>query len=169
VPTMQQPQDWTEPGAQFVAPGVHRIPLPLPLDGPVAVNYYALEGADGLLVIDPGWVGPETEQAIAPRYGNPATDSTTSRSAWQHTTTEITTRRHSRGGRRWAAHCSLAEKSAAVSTVSSPMWEGFPIIRRCSRGAGQRDSLSVSHEMGKPGKGPTSPTADRTAGSTTVT
>jgi hypothetical protein len=33
--------DWTEPGLFTVAPGVHRIPLPLPNDGLRAVNVYA--------------------------------------------------------------------------------------------------------------------------------
>ena len=37
---------WTEPGAWPVATGVHRIPLPLPMDGLRAVNVYVLEGDD---------------------------------------------------------------------------------------------------------------------------
>jgi glyoxylase-like metal-dependent hydrolase (beta-lactamase superfamily II) len=47
--------DWTAAGAFEVAPGVHRIPLPLPSDALRAVNVYALSGADGLTVIDSGW------------------------------------------------------------------------------------------------------------------
>lgn len=46
---------WTEPGAWQVAPGVHRIPLPLPMDGLRAVNVYAIEADDGLTLIDGGW------------------------------------------------------------------------------------------------------------------
>ncbi|MFC7343346.1 MBL fold metallo-hydrolase [Saccharopolyspora griseoalba] len=46
---------WTEPGAFEVAPGVHRIPLPLPNDGLRAVNVYAVEDSDGLVLIDSGW------------------------------------------------------------------------------------------------------------------
>ncbi|MGH3879052.1 MAG: MBL fold metallo-hydrolase [Actinophytocola sp.] len=46
---------WTEPGAFEVAPGVHRIPLPLPTDGLRAVNVYAVQSADGLVLIDSGW------------------------------------------------------------------------------------------------------------------
>lgn len=46
---------WTEPGAWPVAPGVHRIPLPLPMDGLRAVNVYAIETEDGLTLIDGGW------------------------------------------------------------------------------------------------------------------
>jgi len=46
---------WTEPGAFEVAPGVHRIPLPLPTDGLRAVNVYAIESVNGLVLIDSGW------------------------------------------------------------------------------------------------------------------
>ena len=41
--------DWLEPGAHRVAPGVHRIPLPLPNDGLRAVNVYAIEDGDRLV------------------------------------------------------------------------------------------------------------------------
>ncbi len=47
--------EWIEPGAFEVAPGVHRIPLPLPTDGLRAVNVYAISSADGLVLIDSGW------------------------------------------------------------------------------------------------------------------
>ena len=46
---------WTQPGAETVAPGIHRIPLPLPMDGLRAVNVYAIEDGDGLVLIDGGW------------------------------------------------------------------------------------------------------------------
>jgi glyoxylase-like metal-dependent hydrolase (beta-lactamase superfamily II) len=46
---------WTEPGAWPAAPGVLRIPLPLPMDGLRAVNVYVLEADDGLTLIDGGW------------------------------------------------------------------------------------------------------------------
>jgi glyoxylase-like metal-dependent hydrolase (beta-lactamase superfamily II) len=46
---------WTEPGAHQVGPGIHRIPLPLPMDGLRAVNVYALESEAGLVLIDGGW------------------------------------------------------------------------------------------------------------------
>jgi glyoxylase-like metal-dependent hydrolase (beta-lactamase superfamily II) len=46
---------WAEPGAWPAAPGVLRIPLPLPHDGLRAVNVYVLSGADGLTLIDGGW------------------------------------------------------------------------------------------------------------------
>jgi glyoxylase-like metal-dependent hydrolase (beta-lactamase superfamily II) len=47
--------DWTEAGLFTVAPGVHRIPLPLPNDGLRAVNVYAIESGDDLVLIDGGW------------------------------------------------------------------------------------------------------------------
>ena len=46
---------WIEEGAHAVAPGVHRIPLPLPSDGLRAVNIYAIEAGSGLVLIDSGW------------------------------------------------------------------------------------------------------------------
>ena len=46
---------WSEPGAELVAPGVHRVPLPLPMDGLRAVNVYVLETEAGLTCIDAGW------------------------------------------------------------------------------------------------------------------
>jgi glyoxylase-like metal-dependent hydrolase (beta-lactamase superfamily II) len=46
---------WTEPGAYPVADGIHRIPLPLPMDGLRAVNVYAIETEEGLTLIDGGW------------------------------------------------------------------------------------------------------------------
>ena len=48
--------DWTAPGVYRCAPGVHRIPLPLPNDGLRAVNVYAVADGDGLTLIDSGWV-----------------------------------------------------------------------------------------------------------------
>ena len=46
---------WTEPGTFEVAPGVYRIPLPLPNDGLRAVNVYALAHGGDLMLIDSGW------------------------------------------------------------------------------------------------------------------
>jgi glyoxylase-like metal-dependent hydrolase (beta-lactamase superfamily II) len=53
-------QTWTEPGAHPVADGVHRIPLPLPMDGLRAVNVYVIETDDGLVLVDAGWAIPES-------------------------------------------------------------------------------------------------------------
>jgi len=47
--------EWAAPGVYPVAPGVHRVPLPLPTDGLRAVNVYVIEDAGGLVLIDSGW------------------------------------------------------------------------------------------------------------------
>jgi glyoxylase-like metal-dependent hydrolase (beta-lactamase superfamily II) len=57
--------DWAEPGAYHVAPGVHRIPLPLPTDGLRAVNVYLLAAAGSLVLIDGGWALAESRAALA--------------------------------------------------------------------------------------------------------
>ncbi|WP_280341964.1 MBL fold metallo-hydrolase [Nocardia neocaledoniensis] len=64
-PVVEQPAHWTEAGAHPVAPGVYRIPLPLPLDGLTAVNAYLIEAGPGLILIDPGWASRQTEMAIS--------------------------------------------------------------------------------------------------------
>jgi glyoxylase-like metal-dependent hydrolase (beta-lactamase superfamily II) len=57
-------QDWTAPGVFEVAPGVHRIPLPLPNDGLRAVNVYALTGSEGLWLVDSGWAIPAARDLL---------------------------------------------------------------------------------------------------------
>ena len=52
---MSEARAWSDPGVEQVAPGVHRIPLPLPMDGLRAVNVYVLETDSGLTCIDAGW------------------------------------------------------------------------------------------------------------------
>jgi len=56
--------EWTRPGLFEVAPGVHRIPLPLPNDGLRAVNVYVLHDSDGLVLIDSGWAIPEARDTL---------------------------------------------------------------------------------------------------------
>jgi glyoxylase-like metal-dependent hydrolase (beta-lactamase superfamily II) len=46
---------WERPGAHEEAPGVWRIPLPLPGDSLKAVNVYAIADGDRLVMIDGGW------------------------------------------------------------------------------------------------------------------
>ncbi|HEX5407756.1 MAG TPA: MBL fold metallo-hydrolase [Pseudonocardiaceae bacterium] len=58
-------RDWTEPGVYTVAPGVYRIPLPLPTDGLRAVNVYAVLDGDDLVLIDSGWAIAEAKDALA--------------------------------------------------------------------------------------------------------
>src|SRR5690606_15838297 len=55
---------WAESGAFEVAPGVHRIPLPLPRDDLRAVNAYAIEDAGDLVLIDSGWAHEKTQQQL---------------------------------------------------------------------------------------------------------
>lgn len=61
---MADRDDWTEPGTFPVAPGVYRIPLPLPNDGLRAVNVYAVEDGDGLVLVDSGWNIPVARELL---------------------------------------------------------------------------------------------------------
>ena len=45
---------WTEPGVEDLGGGVHRIPLPLPMEGLRAVNVYAITDPGGVDLIDAG-------------------------------------------------------------------------------------------------------------------
>src|SRR3569833_2820727 len=62
--SMSQRTEWINSGAFQVAPGVHRIPLPLPSDGLRAVNVYAIEHAEGLVLIDGGWALEESRRQL---------------------------------------------------------------------------------------------------------
>ena len=62
-------EDWTAPGAHLVAPGVHRVPLPLPMDALRAVNVYVLEASDGLTLVDAGWDILEARSLLATALG----------------------------------------------------------------------------------------------------
>jgi glyoxylase-like metal-dependent hydrolase (beta-lactamase superfamily II) len=55
---------WVDPGAFEVAPGVFRVPLPLPNDGLRAVNVYVLVTGDGLVCVDAGWAIPESKALL---------------------------------------------------------------------------------------------------------
>ena len=57
---------WTEPGVEDLGGGVHRIPLPLPIDGLRAVNVYAIADPAGIDLIDAGIaLVPAREQLTA--------------------------------------------------------------------------------------------------------
>ena len=56
--------DWLQPGPETVAPGVHRIPLPMPEDGLRAVNVYALEDGQQVTLIDGGWAVPDARSEL---------------------------------------------------------------------------------------------------------
>lgn len=55
---------WQEPGIYQVAPGIHRIPLPMPDGALRTVNVYVLEGDDGLTLIDAGWDQPDSRARL---------------------------------------------------------------------------------------------------------
>ena len=57
-------EHWTAEGAWQVAEGVHRIPLPLPMDGLKAINVYVITTDDGLVLIDGGWSIPEARELL---------------------------------------------------------------------------------------------------------
>ena len=61
---MSDAPHWTEPGAYPVAEGIHRIPLPLPMDGLRAVNVYAIETEEGLTLVDGGWAIEESRRRL---------------------------------------------------------------------------------------------------------
>lgn len=56
--------DWTTDGVFEEAPGVYRIPLPLPSDGLRAVNVYVLEASGGPVLIDSGWAIAEARERL---------------------------------------------------------------------------------------------------------
>ena len=57
-------EHWTAEGAWEVAEGIHRIPLPLPMDGLKAINVYVIATDDGLVLIDGGWAIPEARELL---------------------------------------------------------------------------------------------------------
>lgn len=61
--------DWTAPGVYRCAPGVHRIPLPLPHDGLRAVNVYAVADGDGWTLVDAGWALSAARELLASALG----------------------------------------------------------------------------------------------------
>ena len=60
---------WVQPGAYEEAPGVYRIPLPLPGDYLKAVNVYAIADGDEVVMIDGGWALAEAEELLAASLG----------------------------------------------------------------------------------------------------
>ncbi|GAA1399152.1 MBL fold metallo-hydrolase [Pseudonocardia kongjuensis] len=56
--------DWTAAGVFRSAPGVYRIPLPLPNDGLRAVNVYAVADAGGWTMVDSGWAIDEARDLL---------------------------------------------------------------------------------------------------------
>jgi glyoxylase-like metal-dependent hydrolase (beta-lactamase superfamily II) len=65
IPDDDPDGDWTAAGVYRCAPGVHRIPLPLPHDGLRAVNVYAVTDGDGITLVDAGWALAEARELLA--------------------------------------------------------------------------------------------------------
>jgi glyoxylase-like metal-dependent hydrolase (beta-lactamase superfamily II) len=61
--------DWTAPGVHLCAPGVYRIPLPLPSDGLRAVNVYAIADGVGWTLIDSGWALTDARDLLTAALG----------------------------------------------------------------------------------------------------
>jgi glyoxylase-like metal-dependent hydrolase (beta-lactamase superfamily II) len=57
-------QGWIDPGTFEVAPGVHRIPLPLRFDALKAVNVYTVDDEEGVALIDAGWALEEARECL---------------------------------------------------------------------------------------------------------
>ena len=57
-------EHWANEGAWQVADGIHRIPLPLPMDALKAINVYVVQGDDGLTLIDGGWSIPVARELL---------------------------------------------------------------------------------------------------------
>ena len=57
-------EHWSAAGAWPVAPGLFRVPLPLPMDGLKAVNVYVMVADDGLTLVDGGWAVTEGRSAL---------------------------------------------------------------------------------------------------------
>lgn len=55
---------WSDLGVETVAPGVHRLPLPLAGDALRAVNVYAVEDSRGVVLIDAGVSSLESWRAL---------------------------------------------------------------------------------------------------------
>jgi glyoxylase-like metal-dependent hydrolase (beta-lactamase superfamily II) len=72
APQADRPDDrraWELPGPQPVAPGVHRIPLPLPGDALRAVNVYAVADGQGLTLVDAGWALADSRRELERALG----------------------------------------------------------------------------------------------------
>ncbi|HJQ43805.1 MAG TPA: MBL fold metallo-hydrolase [Jatrophihabitantaceae bacterium] len=60
---------WEQPGAHEEAPGIYRIPLPLPGDHLKAVNVYAVADGEQLVLIDGGWAMGDVTDLLTTALG----------------------------------------------------------------------------------------------------
>ena len=161
--------DWTAPGVYPVAPGVHRVPLPLPTDGLRAVNVYVVEDDGGLVLIDSGWAraGPHRSP---PRWLPSAPGSATSARSWSRTFAATTTRwRSSCAGssRRGVLGLGSGEPSGAVRrhrSWSRRNWRGCGPAGPRAQPAARRDRpLAARRHRRLGGTGPVAPPPQESA------
>jgi len=125
---------WTEPGAYLVADGVHRIPLPLPMDGLRAVNVYAIETEEGLTLVDGGWAieasRAQLESSLAD-IGHKVADITrflVTHVHRDHYTQAVTVRRE------FGSHVSLGiGDRATLDLARGPALDDDPTVRQLTR------------------------------------
>jgi glyoxylase-like metal-dependent hydrolase (beta-lactamase superfamily II) len=55
---------WERPGAHEEAPGIYRIPLPLPGDHLKAVNVYAIADGEQVVLVDGGWAMGDSQDLL---------------------------------------------------------------------------------------------------------
>jgi glyoxylase-like metal-dependent hydrolase (beta-lactamase superfamily II) len=60
---------WEQPGAHEEAPGIYRIPLPLPGDSLKAVNVYAIADGEQLVMVDGGWAMSDATELLTQSLG----------------------------------------------------------------------------------------------------
>ena len=85
-------EHWTAEGAWQVAEGIHRIPLPLPMDGLKAINVYVITTDDGLVLIDGGWSIEIARDLLDRCLRRSVPGSETSVGSWSPTSIATTTR-----------------------------------------------------------------------------
>ncbi|MGZ4478002.1 MAG: MBL fold metallo-hydrolase [Nocardioidaceae bacterium] len=125
---------WTEPGAYPVAEGIHRLPLPLLMDGLRAVNVYAIETEDGLTLVDGGWAVDASRQqleAALDTIGHKVGDITrflVTHVHRDHYTQALTVRRE------FGSHVSLGlGDKATLDLVSDPTLGHDPFVAQLER------------------------------------
>ena len=136
--TVQGIHDWTEPGVYEVSPGIYRLPMPMPNDGLRAVNVYAIEADEGLLLVDGGWALAEAREALGKALdsiGHPVSDIyrfVITHVHRDHYTQAVTVRREF--GSKIAL--GLADRESLESAISADA-DGKQMIAALRRGGGE--------------------------------
>jgi glyoxylase-like metal-dependent hydrolase (beta-lactamase superfamily II) len=140
---------WSDPGVEMVSPGVHRMPLPLPMDGLRAVNVYVLETESGLTCIDAGWAVDASRKAFEEglrSIGHAVTDVTrflVTHAHRDHYTQAVTVRRELG---RATIELGLGEKPT-LDLLNGPEYgDADPIVDRLVL-AGAHDVAAGWHDM----------------------